>query len=303
VAAEQTGRPRAVAAGKTGRPRAEVAEKTRGPGPNPDLRLDDVRGFVFDIDGTLVHRSPDGRARPAPGAVEVLERIRASGRPLVLFTNASHVASEQIARGLSEDGLPVADDEVLTPIESTLSYLRRNRLDGPVLLFATQATRERMAQAGVTAAQGEDAEVVFVAHVNEIDLGSLERAARAVLRGAPLLTGSYVSSYAGANGPIFSRGAMVTAAIAKASGARPKVVGKPSRAALAEMRARLELSTSELAVIGDDLGMDIALGRIGGSRTVLVRSGISGQVPLERIPERARPDAIVDTIADLLTRL
>ena len=60
--------------------------------------LDRVRGFVFDVDGTLVHREPDGRARPQPGAVDVLERIRASGRPLVLFTNGSHVRAETIAR-------------------------------------------------------------------------------------------------------------------------------------------------------------------------------------------------------------
>jgi ribonucleotide monophosphatase NagD (HAD superfamily) len=62
------------------------------------LRLSRVRGFVFDVDGTLVHRGRDGRASPQPGAVEVLERIRASGRPLVLFTNGSHVRSETIAQ-------------------------------------------------------------------------------------------------------------------------------------------------------------------------------------------------------------
>ena len=43
------------------------------------VRLDDVRGFVFDVDGSLVHRGPDFRAEPLPGAVEVLEAIRASG--------------------------------------------------------------------------------------------------------------------------------------------------------------------------------------------------------------------------------
>ena len=67
----------------------------------------------------------------------------------------------------------------------------------------------------------------------------LERAARAVIAGARLLTGSYVPAYAGANGPILSRGAMITAAIAKASGARPIVVGKPSRAAVRELERRL----------------------------------------------------------------
>jgi len=279
------------------------AEATRVDPPMPELRLDDVRGFVFDIDGTLVHRGPDGHGRPQPGAVEVLDRIRASGRPLVLFTNGSHVSAEAMARGLTEDGLPMAAHEVLTPIESTLSYLRRRHPGRPLLLFATEATRQRMAEAGVPLAEHEEAEVVFVAHINEVDMDSLERAARAVLRGAPLLTGSYVPAYAGANGPIFSRGAMVTAAIAKASGARPKIVGKPSRTAVAEVHTRLGVPTNQLAVIGDDLRMDIALGRMGGSRTVLVRSGISSQVALDRVPKARRPHAVVDGVADLLALL
>ncbi|MBV9838708.1 MAG: HAD-IIA family hydrolase [Solirubrobacterales bacterium] len=269
-------------------------------GLGPHLSLDRVQGFVFDVDGTLVHRGPDGRGRPQPGAPEVLERIRASGRPLVLFTNGSHVSSERIARGLQEDGLPIGEREVLTPVESAITYLRRYHRDRPVLMFVTEAIRERLQRAGIPAARGEEAGAVFVAHIDQTDFDEMERAARAVRRGAPLLAGSYVPGYAGANGIIFSRGAMVTAAIAKVSGARPKVLGKPSRAAVAELRARLGLPTERLAVIGDDLGMDIRLGQMGGSRTVLVRSGISGQVELHRIPERRRPDAVIDGVAELL---
>jgi NagD protein len=267
------------------------------------LSLAEVRGFVFDVDGTLAHRGLDGRAIPQPGAVEVLQRIRASGRPFVLFTNGSHKSSAAIARGLNEDGLPISDDQVLTPIDSTISYLRRNHRGRPALLLATEATRGLMAASGVALAREEEAEVVFVAHIDEIDMATLERAARAVKRGAPLLTGSYVSAYAGAHGPIFSRGAMVTAAIAKAAGVSPRVVGKPSRAAVAELREHLRLPTDELAVIGDDVNMDIALGHIGGSLTVLVRSGISDQAQLDRVPVRRRPHAIIDGVADLLELL
>ena len=142
--------------------------------------------------------------------------------------------------------------------------------------------------------------MVFVAHVDEVDLRAMERAARAVSRGAPLLTGSYARGYAGANGIIFSRGAMVTAGIAKVTGARPRIVGKPSRAAVEEIGTRLELPTDEIAVIGDDAGMDIALGRMGGATTVLVRSGISGAIDLDTLPERHRPDAVIDGVAELL---
>jgi ribonucleotide monophosphatase NagD (HAD superfamily) len=160
-----------------------------------------------------------------------------------------------------------------------------------------------MEAAGIPQAHDDQAEVVFVAHVDEIDLGAMEQAARAVARGAPLLTGSYARGYAGANGIIFSRGAMVTAGIAKVTGARPRIVGKPSRAAVEEISTRLGMPTDQIAVIGDDAGMDIALGRMGGSKTVLVRSGISGAIDLDQLPERRRPHAVIDGVSELLGAL
>ena len=264
------------------------------------MRLDDVRGFVFDVDGSLVHRGSDFRARPLPGAVELLNAIRASGRPLVLFTNGSHVGPEAFARALREDGLPVEGHELLTPVCSALSYLARRHPGRPVIVFASEATTRRMARAGVPLADGEEAEAVFVAHVDEVDLDRMVRAARAVSRGARLLTANYQRGYWGANGLVFSRGAMVTAGIARVTGARPVVVGKPSKPAVQEVSDRLGLPADELAVIGDDLDMDIVLGRLGGSRTILVRSGISGTVDLARVPERRRPDAVVDGVEEVL---
>jgi 5'-nucleotidase len=46
--------------------------------------------------------------------------------------------------------------------------------------------------------------------------------------------------------------------------------------------------------------MDIALGHLGGSKTILVRSGMSGTVDLNDIPERQRPHAVVDGVRELL---
>jgi HAD superfamily hydrolase (TIGR01450 family) len=264
------------------------------------VRLDDVRGFVFDVDGSLVHRDSSFRAAPLPGAVEVLEAIRASGRPLVLFTNGSHMSPEAFARGLREDGLPVADDELLTPVCSALSYLARRHPGSPAMVFGSEATRERMAAAGVPLVDGEEAEVVFVAHVEDVDLSAMERAARAVSNGARLLTANYQRGFWGANGIIFSRGAMVTAGIARVTGARPVVVGKPSHAAVQEIARRLGVPSQDTAVIGDDIGMDIALGHLGGSRTILVRSGMSGAIELDGVPGRQRPHAVVDGVEQIL---
>ena len=266
------------------------------------MELHDVRGFVFDVDGTLVRRYPDG-VHPLPGAVEVLEAIRASGRKLAIFSNGSHLPPEQFARELRADGLPVADEEMITPVASALSYLRRRHPGRPVLLFARPAVTELIAREGVNVVEGDDAEdaaIVLVLHVNEAGMPALERAARAILGGAKLLTANYLPAYAGVNGPIFSRGAMITAAIAKASGARPTVVGKPSRAAVQELQNRLGVPSEDLLVTGDDVRMDVGLGLLGGSRTVLVRSGISGDMDLTSLPEARRPHAVIDTVEELL---
>lgn len=265
------------------------------------MRLDDVRGFVFDVDGTLVHRAGDD-IHVQPGAAEVLARIRASGRPFAIFTNGSHEAPEAFAAGLRGVGLDIADDELLTPLRSVRHYLRMQRLDGPVLLFATAEARAYLLREGMPLLDGEGsrADAVFVAHADTVDFAELERAARLVLGGARLLTGSYAPAYAGANGPILSRGAMLTAALAKATGARPVIVGKPSRAALSTISERLGAPARDLAVIGDDVTMDIALGRLGGARTILVGTGISGRLALDGLAERRRPHAVVSGIADLL---
>jgi ribonucleotide monophosphatase NagD (HAD superfamily) len=172
-----------------------------------------------------------------------------------------------------------------------------------VQLFAQPAVRERMVAEGVNVVDGSDgegADVVLVLHVDDAPMPELERAARAILAGAKLLTANYLPAYAGANGPIFSRGAMITAAIAKASSTRPTVVGKPSRAAVQELRDHLGVPSEQLLVTGDDVRMDIGLGRLGGSKTVLVRTGITGAMDLSRLPEHRRPHAVVDGVEELL---
>ena len=117
------------------------------------MRLDDAKGFVLDVDGTLVHRAGED-VHVQPGARELLERIRASGRPLAIFTNGSHLAPEGFAAGLRAAGLDIADEEMLTPLRSVQSYLHAQRREGPVLLFGTDAAREYLIRCGVNVLDG-----------------------------------------------------------------------------------------------------------------------------------------------------
>ena len=142
---------------------------------------------MLDVDGTLVHRAGD-EVHVQPGAVEVLARIRASGRQLAIFTNGSHESPAWFAQGLRDAGLDIADDEMLTPLRSVRAYLRMRRLDGPVLPVRHRAGARVPARTRECRLAGDDGPVdaVFVAHADTVDFPLLERAARAVIaRRAP----------------------------------------------------------------------------------------------------------------------
>ena len=155
------------------------------------MPLSDTRGFVFDVDGTLVQR--DGETlHPIPGAREVLDRIAASGRPYAFFTNGSHLAPPTFAHELRTVGLPIDDDRMLTPLCSVQAYLSRVSGTPSVLAFAADEARSYLRSVGMNLVDGEAAlaaDAVFVAHTNSADFDRIELAARAVIAGAKLHTG------------------------------------------------------------------------------------------------------------------
>ena len=229
----------------------------------------------------------DGRAHPQPGALEVLERVRASGRRLVLFTNGSHVPSERIARGLTEDGIPIADDEMLTPVDSAISYLLRYHRDDPVLLFGSERGRRAVDRVRADGRGRRPATTPASSSSPTSTRSPMADARAGGARGQPRSAAAHRQLRARLrrrerndlqprrDGDRCDRQGHRCAAED-----RRQAVASPSLRSAGVSACR----SDEIAVIGDDLGMDIALGRLGGSRTVLVRSGISGD-------DRARPRA------------
>ncbi|HVW18184.1 MAG TPA: HAD-IIA family hydrolase [Solirubrobacteraceae bacterium] len=268
------------------------------------IDLHGVDGVVFDMDGTLIHRKRGGGYVTIPGAKKALQALRRSGRGVFVFTNAGHIDPAGLSRELAEDGLKVAESEIVTPVVSAISYINERFAGEPVAVFANDLVRGWMRREGVDVVAGPEAEaarVVFVAHPQAFDYEEVEAAARAILSGATFLTGSNVPGYAGHGHFIFSRGGMMNAALSKATGRRPTVVGKPSKAAVRELVRRAGVPSERLAVVGDDVILDIGLGRLGGSLTILVRSGTHGGLDdLARRPPLQRPHHVVDSIADLI---
>jgi HAD superfamily hydrolase (TIGR01458 family) len=99
-----------------------------------------------------------------------------------------------------------------------------------------------------------------------------------------------------ASGPLLDAGAFV-AGLEYAAGVEAEVVGKPSRAYFEAALAELGARPADAVMVGDDVESDVGGAKAIGMRGVLVRTGKFEERTLAAA--HPRPDAVIDTIADL----
>ena len=252
-------------------------------------RLPGIRGFLFDVDGTLLVND-----RPVPGAVELLARLRARGLPFRITTNISRWPRSAIAAVLRRNGFAVEDREVLAPgVLAGRRILKSGRTRAAFLL--PEGGRSEFD--GVVLDEDRPDWVVVG------DLGSgftwerLNRACRWVQNGARLLAFHRNRVWDnGTDGVVLDAGPFV-AALEYATGTSAVVVGKPDREYFDLALADLGVPAAETLVVGDDLETDLAGGAAAGCRTAIVLTGNTGREAAQAA--HPRPDFIGASVAEL----
>jgi len=260
---------------------------------------------VFDVDGTLaLSEDPNAGSgmQPIAGAALVLQRVRDSGRRFACFTNGSgQVPAAQAAR-LRAVGLPVDDSQLLTPANIAAAYLSREYPGAAVLAFGNEGLLQPLREAGVALAALEDAArvpAVLVGADPEFTYTKLVAACQAIWAGATLLVTSMAPWFASRGGRMPSTSGAIAAGITHVTGVSPVVVGKPSPLVLQVLGDHLGCEPRELGVVGDDVHLEIRMGREAGACTVLVLSGSTREAELDDVPEHLRPHLVVPDVGAL----
>ncbi len=277
-------------------------------GPGRNSALIGVRAVLLDVDGTLIRGdAPAEGGHPLPGAAALLRWLRRRDLPYLCFTNGSTRPPEVYARGLRELGLEVEDDRVMTPPVVAASLIRRRWPGAAVLALGGEGVTEPLRRRGIAVTtdpqRWEEAGVVLVGWDREIDYRRLEAACRAVWAGAAFLVTSAAPEFYLRGGRGIGLSAAIAAAVARVTGRRARLVGKPSPLALREACRVLGVAPERLAVVGDDADMEVRMGRRGAGLSVLVRTGISADRDLERGPAHLRPDLDLPDLTHLLALL
>jgi HAD superfamily hydrolase (TIGR01450 family) len=285
-------------------------------GPGLEAALRGTRALLLDMDGVLV-----SRGQPIAGAGAAIARLSAAAVPFRVITNTSLWSRAAIARRLSEGGIAIGPERIVTALSATVRELASEMPGAAVyLLGSADAVGEfgssglRMLSPGAIDAGALADAVVIGDSEDQLTYENLDRAFRQIRAGAAFVAMHRNPWWLTAAGPTLDSGALVVG-LEYATGRRATVAGKPSptvfRAAFSELADELagtgtRLRRREVAMVGDDLRTDLAPARRLGMRTVLVLTGKHGAEDLLRARHKPRtplPDGVAPSIAEVVEAL
>ena len=267
-----------------------------------------VRGFVFDVDGTLAlaDRRLSGY-QPLPGARQLLALLRQREVPFVTFTNGTAKTPLQLSQELGRIGIDVDEQHTLTPVSVAVEYFQRRRYRR-LLVLGGEGVWKPLSDAGFEVVRSperaDDADAVLIGWHPGFALADIDAACRAVWAGARVFAVSTAPYVASRDGRTLGISAALAAAVRSITGKRAVVLGKPSPQALACASARLGVAPSQMAIVGDDPRLENVMALRGGALSVGVHTGLSGAADFERLPPHKRPHLSlsgVDSLLELLT--
>lgn len=258
-----------------------------------------IDALLIDVEGVLV-----SGAAPLPGALEASVRLRAAGVPFRLLTNITRLSAAEIARRLESLGFSIDADEVWNPPRLAALALRRS----PVRMPAAWLERTVLA-----------AELPGVPHLLDLepgaappdlvllgDAGEAWSDAAAARLSAACLAGARIWRLARRPEPaVLGMAASPLARLPEVEG--DVLIAKPDAGAFRAAVADLGLpETAVVAMVGDDLEVDVAGARSAGLTSVLVLSGRTSLADLEAVLGQAgnpaRPDRHADDLGAFVHR-
>jgi len=237
-----------------------------------------------------------------PGADGFLDVLTKNNLDFFFLTNNSSKDKMAYVDKLSRLGITVKATQVITSGEAAATYLRNKKPGAKVFLLGTESLGREFQQHGLQlVATDDNPDFVVLGFDTTLTYQKLWDACTLVRDGV-----EYVATHPDLNCPLEGgkympdTGSMI-AFIEASTGRRPKVIGKPNKEILEAVLARTKYRWEQIAIIGDRLYTDIAMGHEFGLTTILVLSGESKQKDL--IGSSFQPNYVFNSVAQLAKAL
>jgi len=247
---------------------------------------------MLDMDGTFYLGN-----QLLPGALEFIDLLKRLDIPFFFLTNNSSRNRGDYAEKIRKLGvIELLDSQVLTSGEATAIYLKNHIPSARLFIAGTPSLENEFLSQGFILTK-DDPDAVVLGFDTTITYEKLWLVCDLVRSGKP-----FYATHPDINCPT-EQGFMpdigsILAFIEASTGKRPDlIIGKPYSPIVEAMVEKTGLPIGSIAMVGDRLYTDIALGK-AGLITVLVLSGETRYEDLANSP--FQPDLTVWNLADLI---
>jgi 4-nitrophenyl phosphatase len=226
------------------------------------------KGYLIDLDGT-VYRGTE----PIPEAIEFVKKLKEKGIPYLYVTNNSTTTPEKVAERLDRMGAPATAENVLTTSQAAARYISNQKPNGTVYYIGEEGLKVALENEGLTY-QEETPDFVIVGLDRQVTYAKFEKACFAIRAGSQLVSTNSDIALSTERGLAPGNGAL-TALISTSTQTNPVFIGKPEAIILEEALVALNLSKSDVIMVGDNYHTDILAGLNAGMDTLFVNTGVT----------------------------
>ena len=239
--------------------------------------LGQKRLFLLDMDGTIYL---DGAL--FPGTLPFLEHVKRIGGRTLFLTNNSSRSVEAYAARLAGMGIAVERRDFLTSTDALIAGLKQRSPYRLCYAFGTESFQSQLRAAGVpvTSRLDDGVDCLLMGFDTELTFQKLEDACILLNRGVDFIATNPDWVCPTWYGSVPDCGS-VCEMLYRATGRRPRVIGKPQPAMARLALERTGFPAEAALMVGDRLYTDIASGVNAGIDTAFVLSGEGTRADLE----------------------
>jgi HAD superfamily hydrolase (TIGR01458 family) len=246
------------------------------------------RAVIFDISGVL-----EFQGTVYPGAIELLDTLRAKGVYIRILTNSTLKSRKSWATKLIQMGFTVYEQEVITAASATAQYLRQLKPRSCWVMLKGEGLKEFKDFHHDL----ENPEYIVVGdYRDEFNFHNMNRALKLLLQGSKLIvmipelvdsSMGAVELTVGAYGKILEMASKVEATY----------IGKPNKFIFEMALNTMDVPRDKVLMVGDRVTSDIAGARRVEIKSVLVKTG---EFKESDLAGNVQPDFMVNSILEIL---
>ncbi len=267
----------------------------------PQIRIEqimrNIKGFIFDLDGVVY----SGK-KPIIATIEFINFVLKKNYKVGFLTNTSSKFVNTIKTTLKTMGIEEKGYYIETSSTATAEYMKEKEIKKCVVYGGDEVLAEEIRKNDIEVLDisecDDNVDAVVIGYSKKFEYNDLTKISELISNGAELIATDEDKMFSH-NNKCLPGTAWILSSIETVNRRKAYVIGKPNGYSALNLLRKMELSSKNVIVIGDNIESDIMMAKGIGSFSCLLLGGVSSKNDVAKMKMSDRPDIVTDDLCKL----